>query len=109
MQDTGTAGVVRRTQPLHLTLPLPQACPIWPLGWSGEEATCTRGCCWHKKLPRGVWGELAVTGALTPPKHPAVGRLQAAELRAAWLDTATHQPLRSSFVPHDGRGSRGGQ
>lgn len=76
MKDVGTTGVVGKMQPLHLTLPLTQACPSWPSGWSGEEVTHTYRCCWHKKLSQGVWGELAVAGALPTPKHPAVLRHQ---------------------------------
>lgn len=69
----------------------------------------------HKKPPQRVWDELAVTGALPPPKTPgsaptpAAGRLQAAELEEAMLDTAAHRRLRLSFVPHSGIGGQGGQ
>lgn len=76
MQDLGTVGAVRRTQPLHLTLPLTQACPGWPRGWFGEEVTHLHQCCWHKKLPQGVWGEPVIAGALPTAKHPAVLRHQ---------------------------------
>lgn len=41
MQDVGTTGVVGRTQP--------RACPSWPQGWSGEEVTCTRRCCYAQE------------------------------------------------------------
>lgn len=59
----------------------------------------------------GVWGEgrrsPAYTKARRSAQTPAAARLQAAEPGEAWLDTAAHQWLGSTFILWGGRGSQG--